>query len=122
MLSPYNILYIGAALFMWMIQMALIIICEKDSKKRKDHRKRVQRNRRGRMNVFKLIDMLCEVTSIMADIVRKQQAVIEQHGIQIDDPELDRQLTSMDAEMKKLLMWLMGDTLERIVKVLTYDN
>lgn len=48
------------------------------------------------MNVFKLIDMLCEVTSIMADIVRKQQAVIEQHGIQIDDPELDRQLTSMD--------------------------
>ena len=29
--------------------------------------------------------------------VRKQQAVIEQHGIQIDDPELDRQLTSMDA-------------------------
>ena len=49
------------------------------------------------MNVFKLIDMLCEVTSIMADIVRKQQAVIEQHGIQIDDPELDRQLTSMDA-------------------------
>ena len=34
MLSPYNILYIGAALFM--IQMALIIICEKDSKKRKD--------------------------------------------------------------------------------------
>lgn len=49
------------------------------------------------MNVFKLIDMLCEVTSTMADIVRKQQAVIEQHGIQIDDPELDRQLTSMDA-------------------------
>lgn len=36
MLSPYNILYIGAALFMWMIQMALIMICEKDSKKRKD--------------------------------------------------------------------------------------
>lgn len=27
-----------------------------------------------------------------------------------------------DAKMKKLLMWLMGDTLERIVKVLTYDN
>ena len=36
MLSPYNILYIGAALFMWIIQMALIMICEKDSKKRKD--------------------------------------------------------------------------------------
>ena len=49
------------------------------------------------MNFFKLIDMLCEVTSIMADIVRKQQAVIEQHGIRVDDPELDRQLTSMDA-------------------------
>ena len=33
----------------------------------------------------------------MADIIRKQQAVIEQHGIEIEDPELDRQLDSMDA-------------------------
>ena len=36
MLSPYNVLYIGAALFLWIAQMAMIIICEKDSQKRKD--------------------------------------------------------------------------------------
>ena len=33
----------------------------------------------------------------MADIIRKQQAVIEQHGIQMDDQELKQQLKSMDA-------------------------
>lgn len=36
MLSPYNVLYIGAVLFLWIAQMAMIIICEKDSQKRKD--------------------------------------------------------------------------------------
>lgn len=48
------------------------------------------------MNLYALIDKMCEVTSIMADIIRKQQAVIEQHGIEVEDPELDRQLDSMD--------------------------
>lgn len=48
------------------------------------------------MNLFKMLDKMCEVVSIMSDIVHKQQAVIEQHGIEIDDPELDRQLGRMD--------------------------
>lgn len=48
------------------------------------------------MNLLKLVDKMCEVTSIMADIIRKQQAVIEQHDIKIDDPDLECQLISMD--------------------------
>lgn len=48
------------------------------------------------MNLFKILDKMCEVVSIMSDIVRKQQAVIEQHGIEIDDLELDRQLERVD--------------------------
>lgn len=44
------------------------------------------------MNPFKLIDILCQITSIQADIIRKQQAVIEQHGIEVADETLDRQI------------------------------
>lgn len=44
------------------------------------------------MNSFKLIDILCQITSIQADIIRKQQAVIMQHGIEIADKTLDRQI------------------------------
>ena len=44
------------------------------------------------MNPFKLIDILCQITSIQADIIRKQQAVIEQHGIEIADETLDQQI------------------------------
>ena len=44
------------------------------------------------MNPFKLIDILCQITSIQADIIRKQQAVIIQHGIEIADETLDQQI------------------------------
>lgn len=44
------------------------------------------------MNPFKLINILCQITSIQADIIRKQQAVIMQHGIEIADEILDRQI------------------------------
>ncbi len=43
-----------------------------------------------------LADKLCEVTAIMADIIRKQQAVIEMHGIKIEDPVLNHQVNQMD--------------------------
>ncbi len=32
----------------------------------------------------------------MADIIRKQQAVIEMHGIKIEDPVLNHQVNQMD--------------------------
>lgn len=44
------------------------------------------------MNLYRIFDELCKVTSILADIVRKQQAVIEQHGIEVEDPELEEQI------------------------------
>lgn len=44
------------------------------------------------MNPFKLIDILCQITSIQADIIRKQQAVIMQHGIEIADETMDQQI------------------------------
>ena len=44
------------------------------------------------MNPFKLIDILCQITSIQADIILKQQAVIMQHGIEIEDETLDQQI------------------------------
>lgn len=44
------------------------------------------------MNPFKLIDILCQITSIQADIIRKQQAVVMQHGIEIADETLDQQI------------------------------
>lgn len=44
------------------------------------------------MNPFKLIDILCRITSIQADIIRKQQAVIMQHGIEIADETMDQQI------------------------------
>lgn len=44
------------------------------------------------MNPFKLINILCQITSIQADIIRKQQAVIMQHGIEIADETLDQQI------------------------------
>lgn len=45
---------------------------------------------------FKLFDELCEAITIMTDIIRKQQAVIEQHGIEMEDPVLSRQFDRME--------------------------
>ncbi len=44
------------------------------------------------MNPYQLIDTLCSITSLLADIIRKQQSVIMQHGIEIDDPLMQEQL------------------------------
>lgn len=53
------------------------------------------------MNLLKLLDEMCNVTTIMADIIRKQQVVIEMHGIEIEDPDLDRKLRTMDEILDK---------------------
>lgn len=49
------------------------------------------------MNPYELIDHLCEITSIQADIIRKQQSVIMQHGIEIQDSRL-QELTGQAGE------------------------
>ncbi len=37
------------------------------------------------MSDIELIDKLCDVTTVLADIVRKQAAIIQQHGLILDD-------------------------------------
>lgn len=39
------------------------------------------------MSDYELIDVLCATTSALADVVRKQQEIIKQHGIEV--PALD---------------------------------
>ena len=56
------------------------------------------------MNPFKLIDILCQITSIQADIIRKQQAVIMQHGIEIEDETLDQQINEASRMLDQAAM------------------
>lgn len=71
-------------------------VCRMLLKEAGSQKRRWRRLLKKKMNLLKLLDKMCEVTSIMADIIRKQQAVIEMHGIEVEDPELGRQLDSMD--------------------------
>lgn len=48
------------------------------------------------MNPYELIDRLCGVVTLQADIIRKQQAVIMQHGIEMEDSRLKEQLKQME--------------------------
>lgn len=45
------------------------------------------------MSQYDLIDCLCEITSLQADIIRKQQSVISQNGILLIDKTLDLELS-----------------------------
>lgn len=45
------------------------------------------------MNPYELIDCLCAITSLQADIIRKQQSVISQNGILLIDKTLDFELS-----------------------------
>lgn len=45
------------------------------------------------MSPYDLIDCLCEITSLQADIIRKQQSVISQNGILLIDKTLDLELS-----------------------------
>lgn len=56
------------------------------------------------MSTAELIDALCEVTTILADTVRKQQSVINQHGIQMDDGALEEQISREDELLDRIEM------------------
>lgn len=45
------------------------------------------------MSPYDLIDCLCEITSLQADIIRKQQSVISQNWILLIDKTLDLELS-----------------------------
>lgn len=51
------------------------------------------------MNPYQLIDALCHITSLQADIIRRQQAVIMQHGIEVEDPEMERLLAAAEEKL-----------------------
>ena len=53
------------------------------------------------MNPYELIDNLCEITSMQADIIRRQQAVIAQHGIEMEDGNLE---FNLHEAAKKLML------------------
>ncbi|MDO5391048.1 MAG: hypothetical protein Q4F24_08195 [Eubacteriales bacterium] len=54
------------------------------------------------MNPYELIDRLCDITTMQADIIRKQQAVIMQHGIEIESQELDELLRNAELRMDQV--------------------
>lgn len=51
------------------------------------------------MNTIELIDSLCDVTAKLSDIVRKQQYIIAQHGIEVEDSEIKRAIEDAENEM-----------------------
>ena len=51
------------------------------------------------MNQYELIDKLCAITTMQADIIRRQQAVIMQHGIEVEDEALQQQIDKVTMMM-----------------------
>lgn len=51
------------------------------------------------MNNYQLIDELCRITSLQADIIRRQQSVIMQHGIEVEDPAISETLEQAEEKM-----------------------
>lgn len=60
------------------------------------------------MNTLELIDSLCDVTAKLSDIVRKQQYIIAQHGIEVEDPAMKRAIEDAENEMGLIEMNLRG--------------
>lgn len=56
------------------------------------------------MNPYQLIESLCSITSLQADIIRRQQALIMQHGIEVEDPTLERFLESAESGLDEVEM------------------
>lgn len=56
------------------------------------------------MNTYELIDSLCEITSKQADIIRRQQAVMMQHGIEVADPVLEKIMMETEARLDQVEM------------------
>lgn len=58
------------------------------------------------MNPYELVDLLCGITSLQSDIIRKQQAVIAQHGIEVEDAEIDRMIEQTEKTMDRAETYL----------------
>lgn len=50
------------------------------------------------MSTAELIDRLCAVNVILTDIVRKQAAIIQQHGIEVVDGDVEAKIQKAEEE------------------------
>lgn len=53
-------------------------------------------------NLFENFEKLCNAVSVMADVIRRQQTVIELYGIEKNDPELNKKLEQIKGTTDKL--------------------
>ena len=44
------------------------------------------------MNLYENFNEMCDAISIMADVIKRQQAIIELHEIELNDPKLNNEL------------------------------
>ena len=53
----------------------------------------------AQVSAYELIDELCAITAVQADIIRKLQSVIMQHGISVDDSSMAENLKETKIRM-----------------------
>lgn len=60
------------------------------------------------MSTPELVDILCDVTTKLSDIVRKQQYIIAQHGIEVEDSDMKRSIEDAENKMDLIELNLRG--------------
>ena len=60
------------------------------------------------MNTLELIDSLCGIATKLSDIVRKQQYIIAQHGIEVEDSDMKRSIEDAENKMDLIELNLRG--------------
>ena len=61
------------------------------------------------MSTPELVDILCDVAMDLLKIVRKQQHVIEQHGLTINDPCIEKTIIDAENNMIRIGLPVAGD-------------
>lgn len=53
------------------------------------------------MNIYEAFNEMCDAVSIMANVIKKQQVIIELHGIELNDPKLNNELKRVNEIVDK---------------------
>lgn len=61
------------------------------------------------MSTPELVDILCDVAMDLLKIVRKQQYIIEQHEITINDPCIEKTIIAAENNMIRIGLPVVGD-------------
>ena len=59
------------------------------------------------MTDYQLIDIMCAVTTQLSDLVRKQYAILRQHGLTCED--IDKSIEKADSDLDRIEYALRGD-------------